>query len=142
MVREISEVTIDFRDDRGCAPSGLRTWRTKHDACVDLPPVRYQTAVRHETGVCTVRYVPDRSTARAGDSGNEAVLVFCLLQNGGCLLHSNTSCTEPLGTLQTRGRALQCRLLHLDGRRPLLAPNPCGPQRQASAPTHTPTHPL
>jgi len=63
MIREISEVTINFRDYRGCAPSGIRTWRAQHDACLDLP------------------LAPDRSTARVGDSGNEAVFVFCLLQN-------------------------------------------------------------
>jgi hypothetical protein len=63
MIREISEVTRNFRDDRGCAPSGIRTWRAQHDACVDLP------------------LVPDCSTARVADSSNEAVFVFCLLQN-------------------------------------------------------------
>jgi len=54
MLREMIEVTRNFRDDRGCASSGIRTWRAQHDACVDLPLV-HQTAVRHDSVTATMK---------------------------------------------------------------------------------------
>jgi hypothetical protein len=118
MVRESSEEKRNFRDDRGCAPPGIRNWRAQHVACVGLP------LVRHESVTAAMKLFLS--------------FVCCRMC---CLKQTNTICTEPLGSSQTRGRALQFRLSRLDGRRSFLAQNPFGPQSQASSPHphhHTP----